>query len=126
MSSQRHACSDVPWQMVSLDAFVVSPLAATQERQVVQIFVEHVRQYAVDMGGDMVTYAEELRQEGRQEGEIKGEIKGEVKTIERLLAIGVEWTLITRATGITPSQLQALKAQLRELSSPADADRATD
>ena len=66
----------------------------------------------------MVTYAEELKQEGRQEGE--------VKTIERLLAVGVEWTLITRATGITPSQFQVLKAQLQQLSSPAEADRETD
>ena len=53
-------------------------------------------------------------------------MKGEVKTIERLLAVGVEWTLITRATGITPSQFQTLKAQLQQLSLPVDADRETD
>jgi hypothetical protein len=29
----------------------------------------------------------------------------------------VEWTLITKATGITPQQFQALKEQLRQLSS---------
>jgi hypothetical protein len=100
-----------------LEVFVVY-LAATQERQVVEAFVTQVGQYAVDIGGNMVTYAEELKQEGRQEGE--------VKTIERLLAVGVEWTLITRATGITPSQFQTLKAQLQQLSLPADADRETD
>ena len=55
-----------------------------------------------------------------------GEVKGEVKTIVRLLTVGVEWMLIKRATGITPSQFQALKVQLWELSSPADADRAMD
>ncbi len=59
----------------------------------------------------MLTYAEELKQEGRQEGEIKGKIE----TIENLLAVGAEWTLITQATGITPSQFQTLKQQLRQL-----------
>ena len=104
-----------------LEVFVVY-LAATQERQVVEAFVAQVGQYTVDMGGDMVTYAEELKQEGWQ----KGRQEGEIETIERLLAVGVEWTLITRATGITPSQFQALKAQLQLRSSSADADREID
>jgi len=108
-----------------LEVFVVY-LAATQERQVVEAFVAQVGQYAVDMGGDMVTYAEELKQEGWQKGRQEGRREGEIKTIERLLAVGVEWILITKATGITPSQFQALKAQLHELSSPTDAERATD
>jgi predicted transposase/invertase (TIGR01784 family) len=71
-----------------------------------------MQQYTVDIGKKMLTYAEELRQEGRQEGEIKGEIK----TIDSLLSAGVEWTLITKATGITQQQFQILKEQLRQLS----------
>ena len=104
-----------------MEVFVVY-LVATQERRVVQEFVERVRQYAVDIGGDMLTYAEELKQEGRQEGEIRGK----VETIESLLAVGAEWTLITKATGITPRQFQALKEQLWPLSSSAEADREAD
>ncbi len=92
--------------------FFVVYLVATQERRLVQGFVENMQQYTVDIGKKMLTYAEELRQEGRQEGEIKGEIK----TIDSLLSAGVEWTLITKATGITQQQFQILKEQLRQLS----------
>jgi len=79
----------------------------------------------------MLTYAEELLQEGKQEGLLEGkqegllegkqegllegEIKGKVEMIEGLLNVGVDWTLITAATGIDPTQFQALKAQLTDL-----------
>ena len=95
-----------------MELFIVY-LAATQERRLVQEFVENLQQYTVDIGGEMLTYAEELKQEGRQEGRQEGEIK----TIDSLLSAGVEWTLITKATGITPQQFQALKEQLQQLSS---------
>jgi hypothetical protein len=36
-------------------------------------------------------------------------------TIDNLLAVGADWTLITKATGITPGQFQTLKQQLRQL-----------
>ena len=85
----------------------------------------------------MLTYAEELKQAGRQEGLQAGRQEGlqaglqagrqeglqagrqegAVSTIDSLLSAGVEWTLITKATGITPQQFQALKEQLRQLSS---------
>ena len=35
--------------------------------------------------------------------------------IESLLTVGVDWSTITQATGITPDQLQLLKQQLRQL-----------
>ncbi len=97
-----------------IETFVVY-LVATQERRVVQEFAETVRRYAVDIGGDMLTYAEELKQEGRQEGEVKGK----VETIENLLAVGADWMLITKATGITSSQFQVLKEQMRRLDAAA-------
>jgi len=105
--------------------FFVVYLVATQERRLVQEFVENLQQYTVDIGGEMLTYAEELKQEGEIrgeirgeiKGEIRGEIKGEIKTIDSLLSAGVEWALITKATGITPQRFQALKEQLRQLSS---------
>ena len=93
-------------------------LLATQERRTVQEFAETVRRYAADIGGEMLTYAEELRREGRQEGEIKGKIEGKIETIENLLAVGVDWSVITTATGIAPAQFQALKEQLQQLASP--------
>uniref|UniRef100_A0A7C1JX66 Rpn family recombination-promoting nuclease/putative transposase n=1 Tax=Caldilinea aerophila TaxID=133453 RepID=A0A7C1JX66_9CHLR len=108
-------------------AVFVVYLAATQERRVVNEFAAQVRQYAPETGGDMLTYAEELRQEGMQEGLQKGlqeglqkglqkgEIKGKVETIESLLAVGTQWSLITRATGITPEEFERLKAEVRGL-----------
>ncbi|MFZ4850974.1 MAG: hypothetical protein ACOYL7_17770, partial [Caldilinea sp.] len=71
----------------------------------------------VDIGGEMLTYAEELKQAGLQEGRQAGRQEGAVNTIDSLLSAGVEWTLITKATGLTPQQFQALKEQLRQLSS---------
>ena len=68
----------------------------------------------------MLTYAEELRQEGK----IEGEIIGKVETIESLLAVGAEWSLITRATGITPDEFAALKAQLNRFADPHAGDDA--
>ncbi len=72
----------------------------------------------------MLTYAEELRLEGRKEGRREGriegrkegEIRGKVEMIESLLAVGADWSLITRATAITPEEFQKLKEQLRRFS----------
>lgn len=82
----------------------------------VQEFTNTVQQHAVNIGGDVMTYAEELY----KEGESKGEIKGKVETIEGLLAVGVSWAVITQATGIDRTQFEALKIQLRQLTSDDD------
>lgn len=63
----------------------------------------------------MLTYAEELRQEGKIEGEIKGKIEGTVETIENLLGVGADWSLITKSTGIAPEEFQKLKTELARL-----------
>jgi predicted transposase YdaD len=100
-------------------AVFVIYLASTQERRVVNEFAAQVKRLAPETGGDMLTYAEELRQEGRkeglQEGLQKGEIKGKIETIESLLAVGAEWSLSTTATGITPEQFAWLKEELQRL-----------
>ena len=96
-------------------AMFVIYLAATQERKTVNEVAADVQKYAAGKGGDMLTYAEELRIEGRQEGKIEGKVEGQVETIESLLAVGAEWSLITRATGITPQEFENLKQYLKEL-----------
>ena len=110
-----------------LEVFVVY-LAATQERAVVREFVEMVQQHTVDIGGEMLTYAEELMQEGimkgMMKGKIEGKIEGQVETIESLLSVGAEWAMITAATGITPSQFARLKKQLAQTTTPpSEADQ---
>ena len=80
----------------------------------------------------MLTYAEELRQEGLQEGlqkgletgKIEGKIEGTIETIDNLLAVGADWSMITRATGITPDEFATLKAQLNRLADPHAGDDA--
>jgi len=106
---------------VNYVAIFVLYLAATQEQRMVNEFAAQVRQYAPGTGGDVLTYAEELRQEGRREGEIKGRIE----TIENLLRVGHDWSLITRATGITPEEFQRLKARLNALVEPTPAKDAS-
>jgi predicted transposase/invertase (TIGR01784 family) len=96
---------------VNYVAVFVLYLAATQERQVVNEFAAEVRRYAPGTGGDMLTYAEELRQEGK----IEGKLEGKLETIESLLAVGADWELITTATGITEARFQELKAELQRL-----------
>ena len=69
----------------------------------------------------MLTYAEELIQEGHRrgkiegkiEGKLEGKIEGKVQTIESLLAVGADWSLITLGTGITPEDFERLKVELR-------------
>ena len=104
---------------VNYVAVFVLYLAATQERRIVNEFAAEVRRYAPGTGGDMLTYAEELRQEGKLEGKLEGrkegEIKGKVETIESLLAVGAEWSLITKATGVTPEGFIHLKEEARRL-----------
>nr|WP_281256910.1 Rpn family recombination-promoting nuclease/putative transposase [Candidatus Chloroploca asiatica] len=94
-------------------------LFATQERAVVMELLETVVQQHTQLGGELMTYAEELIEEGLQKGEIKGEIRGELKgkveLIEQLLAAGTAWQVITQATGLTPTTFAELKAELERL-----------
>ena len=64
----------------------------------------------------MLTYAEELRHEGK--------IEGTVQTIENLLAVGADWSLITKATGITPKDFLRLKEELARLAAADTRDDA--
>ena len=95
-------------------------LLATQDRGTARSFGEELREAVSGPGGELMTYAEELiqegerkgRQEGRQEGEQRGVLKGKVGTIENLLQAGVQWSVIESATGIDQEALRALKQRL--------------
>lgn len=90
-------------------------VVATQTRAVVQEFVEAVQQQQLQIGGEMLTLAEELLQEGEARGEARGEIKAKIETIENLLKMGMDWAFIERATKVDQRKFQALKRQLAEL-----------
>ena len=54
-----------------------------------------------------MTSGERLRQEGREEGQREGRLE----TIDGLLRVGVDWSLIERATGIGEQEYQKLKSR---------------
>ena len=56
----------------------------------------------------MISYAQQLLEEGRAEGERLGQ----VKTIEGMLRIGVTWDVIEAGTGLNKDGFEALKEQL--------------
>ncbi len=79
-------------------------ILATQEPKAAQSFRDVLRQYAPEVGDDLMTYAQELL--------AQGEIRAQVRIIENLLREGMEWPVIERVTGVNEAQFQALKQQV--------------
>ena len=75
-------------------------LASTQAREVIERFGEALQRQGLEQGGEIVTYAEEVRAEVQ------------IEMVEGLLRVGVTWEVIEAATGLTEAGFQALKAQL--------------
>jgi len=86
-------------------------ILATQEPETAQSFRDVLRQYAPEVGDDVMTYAQELFAQGEE----KGTLKTQVAMIEGFLQEGVEWSVIERATGVNEAQFQALKQQLNDM-----------
>ena len=65
-----------------------------------------------------MTSGERLRQEGRDEMRVvaeqrhrEGQREGRLETIDGLLRIGVDWSVIKRATGIGEQEYRQLRSQ---------------
>jgi predicted transposase/invertase (TIGR01784 family) len=86
-------------------------ILATQEPETAQSFRDVLRQYAPEVGDDVMTYAQELFAQGEE----KGTLKTQVAMIEGFVQEGVEWSVIERATGVNEAQFQALKQQLNDM-----------
>jgi len=82
-------------------------ILATQEPDAVQAFRDVLRQQAPAVGEDLMTYTQELVQEG--------EIRTEVRIIENLLREGIAWPAIERITGVNETQFQVLKQQVEAM-----------
>ena len=103
----------------SLDMFL-SYLTATQESAGIETFKERLQDHGADIGGRLMTYAQELLEKGRAEGQAAGRAEGQaegrmqtqVETVEGLLRVGVTWDVIEAATGLSEAGFRALKAQL--------------
>jgi predicted transposase YdaD len=83
----------------------------TQEPEAAESFREVLRRHAPEVGGDLMTYSQELLAEGEQ----KGTIRTQVQVIEGFLREGVEWSVIERATGVNEAQFRVLKQQVDEM-----------
>ena len=111
----------------SLDLFLFY-LTRTQESEGVATFKEAMEHHGIDIGGKLMTYAQELLEQGRAEGQAQGRAEGQaqgraegqaegrsetqVEVVEGLLRVGVTWDVIKAATGLAEADFQALKAQL--------------
>ena len=95
----------------ALSLFVVYVLDAHEEdEEAVRVFRQALRRHVHGAGGDLMSYAEKLREEGRQ----KGRQEGQLGTIESLLRVGVEWPAIEAATGLDREAFRALRRRVEE------------
>lgn len=95
-------------------------LFSTQDEAAADAFDEALRRHGGGQRGGIMSYAQELLEEGRAKGRAEGKAegreeglqRGKVEAVEGLLRIGVSWDVITPATGIDEPRFLALKARL--------------
>lgn len=99
-------------------------LTTTQESDGIDTFKETMQHHGIDIGGKLMTYAQEMlekgraegqaegRAEGRAEGQAEGEARKQVEIVEGLLRVGVAWDVIEAATGLTEAGFETLKTHL--------------
>ena len=87
-------------------------LFSMQDKAAANAFDEELRRHQGGQGGGIMSYAQELLEEGRAEGREEGLQRGKVEAVEGFLRIGVSWDVITSATGIDEPRFQALKERL--------------
>ena len=103
----------------NLDLFLLY-LTTTQESEGINTFKETMQHHGIDIGGKLMTYAQEMLEKGRAEGRLEGQTEGQAKgraetqveIVEGFLRAGVTWEIIEAATGLNETGFEALKAQL--------------
>lgn len=79
-------------------------LTATQEEKIVEAFAAPVEQHTEKKGRKIMTFAQQLFQEGK----LVGEIRAQIEIVEKLLRAGISWTTIETATEIGPTRFAEL------------------
>lgn len=90
-------------------------LTATQEKKTVEAFATTVEQHAPQKGQKIMTFAQQLFQEGEIRGNLIGEIRAKIEMIEKLLRVGINWATIETATEINPARFAEMKQELVRL-----------
>lgn len=87
-------------------------LLNTQDDKEIQLLQDHWQRLGGSPEGGIMSYAQQLIEQGRAQGEARGEAKGRVNTVESLLQVGVTWDVIEAATGLNEASFQDLKERL--------------
>ena len=82
-------------------------ILSTQEPEAAQSFREVLRQNAPGLGDELMTYAQELEEQGK--------MKERLTIIESLLRLGEQWSRIEAITGVSETQFEALKQQVEAM-----------
>ena len=103
-------------------------LFSMPDKAAADAFDEALRRHQGGQGGGIMSYAQELLEEGRAQGRAEGKAegkeeglqRGKVEAVEGLLRIGVSWDVITSATGIDEARFRALKEGLAAAAQQVD------
>ena len=83
-------------------------VVATQDEADVRTFDEALRRHGREQGGEIMSYAQQLL----EEGERLGEQRARVEMVEGFLRAGVAWEVIEAATGLNESRFLEIKETL--------------
>ena len=93
-------------------SLLVEYLTCTQDPESIRLFDETMKDHGIDRGKTLMTYAEELLEEGRSEGRAEGRMQRDLEVVQGCLQAGITWDVITAATGLTEASFEELKARL--------------
>ena len=103
---------------------------ATQDEAGALAFDEALRRRGREQGGEIMSYARQLLEEGRAEGRSQGREegrgqglaegaqRGKVEVVEGFLRVGVTWDVIEAATGLNEAGFRTLKERLSAFDGP--------
>ncbi|KPA17495.1 Transposase (putative), YhgA-like protein [Candidatus Magnetomorum sp. HK-1] len=99
-------------------------IAATQDRNKLLEFLAMIRQKPLkkEGGDDMLCAIDEWKLEGRIEGEKRGEkkgrIEGTISIIDNMQKLGMDWSIIANATGVSQQKYEAMQVEYQLLVDP--------
>ena len=87
-------------------------LAAIQDGALINQFEEASGRHGLNLEEDIMSYTQQLLDEGRAEGRAEGRIQERIQIVQGLIEAGTSWDIIQSATGLTEAGFQELKAQV--------------
>jgi addiction module HigA family antidote len=89
---------------------------ATQRRDVAVQFFSVLKQHPQQKGGDdMLCAVDEWRLEGKREGKREGKMENSISIISNMKNMGIDWGIISKATGVDQDQYQQMQREYQQL-----------